>query len=246
MKSDSSKKLIQKKDKNVIFGLFQEGQSKEERGSALRAQNEDQFYHPSFSGSESHPEPERKDLWIGISSTACLLMVLCGITFMNVKNGGLLWNDPSRSLASFDSGLDALNTQEMKREQAIIHDLHSGRRDLASIRPSSSLLKKENFEHNVLKSYHLFFSENSIELKEARLQPDQDPLFIQSVQKFIKEQRDFFPPYKNIETVKTLSEDGVSEQVYRLSGAGGDVSYFQFRLSEDQKLLSITRVENHR
>ena len=252
MDGDSSKKLIQKKDENVIFGSFQrkESPSKKERGSVLRAQNEDQFYHPSFSGSgthhQQHPRLEKKDLWMGFSSTACLVMVLCGITVMNVKNKGLRWQDSSRTLASFDNDLNALDTREMKREQEIIRDLHTGRRDLASIRPSPSLLKKENFEHNVLKSYHLFFSENKAWLlKEARLQPDQNPIFIPSADKFIEEHQDFFPPHKDIEVVKTFSEGGVHELMYRLSGAG-DVSYFEFRLNADQKLLSIAWVENHR
>lgn len=177
------------------------------------------------SGPDENPRlPPQRDIWIGYGAVACLLLILSGTTIMNLKNSE--GNLNSRDLSSEEEA----ETQQMEEE--ILNDLKIGRRELSSVN-GKTLLKKEQFEHEILKNYLIVFDHQGW-VSEIQLKPENSPIYINDISQFIKENSDFFPPLRS--HPEELQDEMM--KIYHFRNKSGKM-IFAFRMNQENKLLSM-------
>lgn len=179
-----------------------------------------------------------KELWINYGAAACVLMIMGGAVMLNFEKEA---NEGGRGLAfsEFESNRSA--------EGEFLEDLNQGRRELSSIgaspRRKASLEERENFQYNILDSYHISFGVEGY-VSEAQLKPKRTPIYVESVPRFIEKYRSFFPSYNRLVERKFsgLNQKGFHYAAYRLAGTRLQVL---FQLNQNQHLVSFA-VENLR
>ena len=174
--------------------------------------------------------PPQRDIWIGYSAAVCLLMVLSSATVINIKK-----DSNNRTLASLQD-----SPEVKKAEENILQDLKAGRRELSSV-SDPFLVKKEQFEYDLLKDYKVSYDLQGW-VSHIQLKPDHYPVYIEDVEQFVKDHHDFFPPIKALEKKEKQPNEG--EPVYVFSYSFPEESMnIVFRMNYEHKLV-LMAVEN--